>query len=885
MSWFNRLLSLLRRDELGRGLDEELQFHVDARTRDNLQSGMTPEAARQDASRRFGNQMLTKERTRDMDIIVSLETIGQDLRYAFRGLRKSPGFAAVAVMALAIGIGANTAVFTVVNGVLLRPLPFPESGRLFLISCKAQQHIFDNGPGLSDHHYLEFQRQNHAFERIATFGQNSVALTGAGDAVRLPVAMITPSFLPALRVNPAMGRVFLPEEDRPDRNGVTLISDKLWRSRFGADPNILGKTVKLDGADRKVIGIMPAGFTFPYDAELWLPVAVGDDPHNSFFRPVVGRLRPGVSAQQAQAELEAFAQHTSKGPGEKEGLTPEILPLKDLLTGSIRKSLLIFMGAVAFVLLIACANVANLLLMRGASRRQEIAVRAALGAGRSRLIRQLLTESTLVSLAGGAAGIVLAVWGVPALLGLAPKDKIPRIEEIHIDGWVLAATFGMAVFTGILFGLAPAFQSTRSELRESLNASGRAITGGREGLRSALVVSEIALALVLLTGAGLMLKSFSRILAVDPGFRPENVLTMTVDLPGVSTFRFGQSNGSLYQTAAEIQAFHTRVLEKLSTLPGVTAAGAVDWLPLRPWFVRGDFHLEGGRPLPKGYVVSKPVVSQEYFRVMGIRLLSGRVFTDQDRGAASGVAIVSQSVARIIWADENPIGRRITMEDHPKPGDWLTIVGVVDDVKQQGLTKKPDPAIYQPYQQVLQLFFLSHMNFVVRTTANSASVAAAMRGVLQQVDKDQPVQSIATMTDVIATTTAEPLFQVRLISVFSMLALLLSAIGIYGVLAYSVTERTHEIGIRMALGAGKSDITRMVLRRSLTLVAAGVALGLAGAVAVTRVLAAFLFNVKPTDPATFGMVATLLAAVALLAGLLPARRAARVDPLVALRLS
>jgi predicted permease len=358
-----------------------------------------------------------------------------------------------------------------------------------------------------------------------------------------------------------------------------------------------------------------------------------------------------------------------------------------------------------------------------------------------------------------------------------------------------------------------------------------------------------------------------------------------VDLPGMSNFRFGQGGGSVYQTAGEIQAFHARVLDKLSSLPGVVAAGAVNWLPLRNWLIRGDFHLEGGRPLPPRYRVDKPVVSPEYFRAMGIRLLTGRGFTERDISIAPGVAVVSQAVARSIWPGEDPIGKRITMEDHPKPGDWLTIVGVVDDVKQQGLTKKADPAIYQPYSQVLRPFFLSHMSFVVRTAANPTTVAAAMRGVLQEVDKDQPVQSIAAMADVISTTTAEPRFQARLITVFSMLALLLSAIGIYGVLAYSVTERTHEIGIRMALGAGKADIVRMVIRRSLGLVTAGVAVGMAGAVAVTRVLGNLLFNVKPTDPATFVMVAALLAAVALLAGLLPARRAARVDPLVSLRLS
>jgi predicted permease len=862
---------LLHRDKLSTDFDEELQFHVEARTRDNLDAGMTAEEARQDARRRLGNWALAKERMHEMNIMVSIETIGQDLRYAGRSLRRSPGFTAVAMLALTLGIGANTAVFTVVNGVLLRPLPFSESGRLFLISYTPKHSVFFNGPVLSDRHYLEFQRQHQAFEHMTTFGQNSVTLTGAGDAVRVPAAMITSSFFPVLRVNPAMGRAFLPEDEQPGGSGVALLSDKLWRSRFGADPNILGKTIALDGSGHKVVGIMPADFKFPYEAELWLPLAVVNDPHNTFSRPAVGRLRPGVSAPQAQAELEALSRHLPVEPGQsKNDMALEILPLKDLLVGNIRKSLLIFMGAVGFVLLIACVNVANLLLMRAASRQREIAVRSALGARRLRLIRQLLTESMLISLGGGICGTLLAVWGVPALLALAPAGRIPRIDEIHIDGWVLGFSFGLAAFTGILFGLAPAFQATRRELRESLNQSGYAVTRGHERLRNALVVSEIALALVLLTGAGLMLKSFLRMRAVNPGFRPENILTMTVDLPG-----------SVYQTTTVMQAFHARSLAKLSHLPGVSAAGAVNWLPLLPMLIRGGFHVEDG--LPPHFVVDKPGVSPEYFRVMGIRLLSGRGFTEHDDSSAPGVAVISQAVARAIWPDADPIGKRVTLEDHPEPQDWLTIVGVVDDVKQQGLTKKPDPAIYQPYPQVRRPFFLSHMTFVVRTGANAQGVAAAMRGVLQEVDKNQAVRSITPMTDVVAATTAEPWFQARLISVFSIVALLLSAIGIYGVLAYAVTERTREIGIRMALGAKKSDVLRMVLNRSLVLVTAGMALGIAGALAVTRVLAKFLFEVKPTDPATFAMVAALLAAVALFAGLLPARRATKVDPLVALR--
>jgi putative ABC transport system permease protein len=743
-----------------------------------------------------------------------------------------------------------------------------------LISYRPEHGPFSFGPGLSDRHYVEFQRHNRAFEHITTFDPNSVTLTGAGDAVRVQAAMVTSSFFPVLQVNPKIGRAISPEEEHPGNQQVVLLSDKLWRGRFGADPNILGKTITLEGSGHNVIGVMPAGFAFPNDAELWLPLAVGGDPLNTYFRPAVGRLRPHASQQQALAELEALAQRLPIEPGEsRSSLVPEILPLNDLLVGKIRNSLLIFMGAVALVLLIACANVANLLLMRGTSRRQEIAVRTALGARRGRLIQQLLTESIVVSLCGSTAGILLAMLGVPALLAQAPTGRIPRIEQIHIDGAVLAFALGLGAFTGILFGLVPALQSTERELRDFLGQSTGGATSRRERLRGALVVSEIALALLLLTGAGLLFKSFLRMQAVNPGFRAENVLTMRVDLPE-----------PLYNTAVSIQAFHARTLEKLSNLPGVLAAGAVNWLPFSGALMWGNFHLYDGRPMPRGYMVDKPAVSSEYFRVMGIPLLSGRAFSGQDNSTAPRVAIISRSVARTFWPGGDALGQRITLEDHPKPSeDWLTIIGVVDDVRQNTLTEKAHPAIYQPYAQVKNPFFLSHMTFAVRTAGNPQSVGRGMRVVLQEVDRSQPVQSIAAMSDLLAATTAELRFQARLISIFSMLALLLSAIGIYGVVACAVAERTREIGIRMALGAQKRDITRMILKRSLLLVTAGVALGEAGALAVTRVLAKFLFDVKPTDPATFAMAAAVLVAVALFAGLLPARRATRVDPVLALR--
>jgi predicted permease len=867
MSWFNRFSNLFRREIVDEELDEELKFHLDARTRDNLIAGMNAATAHHDARRRFGSATLAKERAHEMNIVMSIETIGRDLRYALRSLRKSPGFTVVAILTLALGFGANIAVFTVVNGVLFRPLPFSDPGRLFLISYQSKECML----GLFDRDYLEYQRHVQAFEQIATFNEDSATLTGAGEAARLPTADVTSSFFSVLEVNPAMGRAFLPEEERHGSNRVVLLSDKIWRSRFGADPKILGKAIILDGITYSVIGVMPVDFAFPHEAALWLPLEVGGDPGNFYTRAVVGRLRPQASQQQAQAELEAIANHLPPLPvASRESMVAEVLPMKDLMVGKIRKSLLIFMGAVAFVLLIACANVANLLLMRGTSRQREIAVRNALGASRGRVIRQLLTESTLLSLGGAAAGILLALLGVPALLALAPASGVPRIEEIHIDRWVLTFALLLGAFTGILFGLAPALQATGNRVRAFLALSGPTLTARRARLRSILVVSEIALALVLLTGAGLMLKSFMRMRAVDPGFRTENIVTMTVDLPDAS-----------YPTATAIQAFHADILAKLLNVPGVAAAGAVNFMPLQPVLIQGDFNFDGGRKWPRGYIVAKPAVSPDYFRVMGIRFLKGRGFTEQDNSSGPGVAIISQSVARTLWPGEEPIGRRLTMEDEPKPKDWLTIIGIVDDVRQR-LTGRPLPAIYQPYQLVTRPFFLSHMSFVVRTVTNPQSVATEMRAVLRDVDKNQPV-SIAALTDLADASTAETWFQTRLISTFSILALFLAAIGIYGVLAYAVTERTREIGIRMALGAMKSDVAFMLLKRTLLLVMAGIALGGCGALALTRVLGKFLFEVKPTDPVTFMAVAAILAATGILAGLLPARRATRVDPVVALR--
>jgi putative ABC transport system permease protein len=851
-------------------MDAELRFHIEAFAEDLVRGGVTRQEALRRARIEFGGIERVKEEGREARGVRFGESLVQDLRYGLRTLPKNPGFTTVAVLTLALGIGANTAVFTVVNGALLRPMPFPEADRLFLVSLTPRSAPFAWQPGVSDRDYLAFCDQDRVFQQIASFTTGSTAnLAEAGDPVRIPVAYVTTKFFAALRTNPEIGRGFLAGEDVPGHDNVAVLGNELWKERFGADDQILGKTIRLDGVSRTVIGIMPSRFAFP-DAKVWMPLGIRIE-HNSFTRPVVGRLKPGISPQQAQVELDTFAERLPLGPGEnKRDRMPQIIPLKDLLVANIRPSLLVFAGAVGFVLLIACANVANLFLARAAGRGQEMAVRSTLGASRWRLVRQLLAESTVVSLAGGATGILVAFWGVPALIALAPAGRVPRMEMIRIDAWVLSFTFALSVITGIVFGLAPAFQATRRDAGESLSQAGHTVAAGHDRIRGALAIFEIALALVLLTGAGLMLKSFLRLRTVNPGFAPHSVMTMTVDLPD-----------STYQTASQMQVFHARTLAQLSRLPGVLGAGAVDWIPLGGDLAMGDFQVEGGLR-PRGFIVDKPCVSPGYFAAMGIRLLRGREFTEHDNGAAPGVVVVSDSAARTLWPTEEPLGKRISMEDESKSEDWLTVIGVVDDVRQRGLAKNSDPAIYQPYLQVSHPFFLSHMTFVVRTALPPESVASGMRVILRDIDKNQPV-SIASMDSLIAETTAELRFQTRLLATFALIALVLTVVGIYSLLAYSVAQRTREIGVRMALGAQSAEVLRMLLSKALVLVSVGIAVGGGSSLVLTRVLAKFLFEVKTSDLPTFAAVALILAFSALAACYVPARRATRMDPMAALR--
>jgi len=857
-----------RRNRRDRELDEELLGHMRMAVEDRVARGERRGEAERAVRREFGNLGAVKEVTREMWGGGWLERLAQDVRYGVRTLRRSPAFTVVAGLTLALGIGATTAMFTVVHAVLLRPLPYPRSDRLMLLAYDYRNNPFIPMPGISDRQWVDARPRFRTFSRVAATAQSPTTLTEAGDPIRLQGTTATAGLFETLGIAPALGRTFTLDDERVGGEPVVLLSDALWRERLGADPAVVGRAITLDGVRHTVVGIMPARFAYPPDARLWRPMRIELTPNRSWMLSVVGRLEDGATQAQAVAELTSLA----ASHGERDSVIARVTPLKDTVVGNVRRSLLVFAGAVALVLLIACANVANLLLMRATSRQREMAVRAALGAGRRRLIRQLVTESALLWVGAGAAGAALAVVGVRALLALAPAGRIPRQGEIGVDATALVFALGISLVTGVLFGLAPAIRATRSSVRDALAASARTMSGRDGGLRGALVVSEIALALVLLAGAGLMVQSFLRLRHVELGFRPTGLAAMTVDLPGAT-----------YRSAEAMQAVHQAMLERLARIPGVESAAAVNFIPLGGAQVRGDFKLDGGRASPPGYLVAKPAASPGYFRTMGIRLRRGREFTAQDAGSSPGVVIVSQSVADQIWPGANAVGQRISMKDDPGPGDWLTVVGVVDDVGQTSLDTHRDPAIYQPIQQLTQTFFLEHMSFVVRTTGDPASLVPAMRQSMREVDPKQPIGSIGTMESAISAPVAEPLFQARLIVVFSVFALVLAAIGIYGVVAYSVAERTHEIGIRVALGAGRGQVVGMVLRRLVALVVPGVALGLAGALATTRVLSSLLFAVRPNDPATFVGVAVLLAAVAVIAAMVPARRASRVDPLVALR--
>ena len=861
-----------RRDDGDRELDEEIRGHIAMAVADRVARGESPEAALAAVRREFGNVGHVKEVTHETWGGLWLERLLQDVRYALRSLRRAPVFAAVAVLTLALGIGATTAMFTVVRGILLRPLPFQEHDRLFLASYAPERMTQFVGASMNEREYLEYRRFTKAFATTTTYNGYPATLLGAGEPARLQTSSATPSFFATLGVRAEHGRVFPEGDDGCGHGAIVVIANRLWRERFGADPAVVGRSVSVDGETKTIVGVMPQGFEFPQHTEIWTPLTIQLNDHNSRFRSVLGRLAPGADMARATAELHAFAANQERADtSNHEHVTTGIIPLRDAIIGDVRQSLVIFGAAVCLVLLIACANVSNLMLMRASARTHELGIRAALGASRSRLLRQLLTESVIVALIGGIIGLGVAYGGVAMLLAAAPPDLLPRAEAIHVDLVVLFVALITCVVAGVVAGTAPAIAASRRDVRDTLGDAGRTTT--RMPLHAVFVTAETALALLLLISAGLLARSFERLRSVDLGFVPDNVITVTLDFPATR-----------YKTPAALHDVQQRLSDRIAAIEGVQSSAVVNWVPLARSTIMGDFSLDDGRPLPTGYMVLKPCVTADYFTTMGIRIRAGRGFLPTDGATTERIAIVSGGVAQRFWPGASPLGHRLTMADKPKPSDWMTIVGVVDDVVQEGVAQPRAEAIYQLLPQVDNAFFINHLNFVARTDgAHSARVAEAMRVAVRSVDAEQPIESIMSMTARLGTVVAEPRFRTLLLSLFAGLALSLAAIGVYGVLAYGVSARTRELSIRIALGATPGAVVRLVLAGSAMLAIPGLLLGLGSSFVATRVLSSFLFQVRAVDPITFLGATLVLLLVALVAAYAPARRAGRIDPVITMK--
>ncbi|HEV2915211.1 MAG TPA: ABC transporter permease [Pyrinomonadaceae bacterium] len=793
-------------------------------------------------------------------------TLLQDLRYGFRMLLRRPMFTIVAVLTLTLGIGANSAIFSVVNALLLQPFPYPSAERL--VTMRSNQSLPD---------VLDIQALSRSFEEVGGLTLQALDLTGAGEPVQVQAGLVTAGFFNVLGAQPIIGRTISAEEERTGGERVVVLSYGLWQRQFGGDANLVGKTIPLSGNDYTVVGIMGKDFDLPRgDPELYAPLRVVNPIAANFrgvhFLRTYWRLRPGVTISQAQAEMASIDQRLEQQyPDENKGRRRQLQTLHELVAGDTRPALLVLFGAVGLVLLIACANFANLLLARAASREREVVIRAALGAGRRRLIRQMLTESVLLSLLGGAGGLLFALWGIDLLQSLKPAN-LPRLSHVGIDARVLLFTLAVSVLTGLVFGLVPALNATRLNVNEALKEGGRSNTAGvsRHRFSNLLVVSELALALVLLVGAGLLIKGFWRLRAVEPGFAPEHLLTMRIELPEAR-----------YKEIPTQAQFRERALEAINSLPGVEAA-LVSEIPLSGDALNHNFVIEG-RPVPTGEepeLFSRSVAGN-YFHAMRIPLLKGRDFTKQDREDAPLVGIINEAMARQYFPEQEPLGARVRWARADKE-QWITVVGVVGDVKHFGLDQPEEPAIYTPYAQFRDPW-KRWMNVVARSDGDPATIANMVKAQVWTIDSRIPVTKVHTMTEVMATSVAAQRFNMLLLAIFAGVALSLSAVGIYGVISYSVTQRTHEIGVRMALGARERDVLRMVVGQGLKLILVGVALGVTGAFALTRLMSSLLFGVSAVDAPTFLAVSALLSAVALLACYIPARRAMKVDPMVALR--
>ena len=889
----SKIRAVLCKSDLDAEMNEEMRAHIEMRTQQNVEAGMPPEEARFAALRQFGWVESIKETCRDKRGVAWLEDLVQDVRYGARMLWKNPGFTAAAILTLALGIGLNTAIFSVAYGVLWRPLPYPNPDRLVIVSSAQRTETgvktFWSWAPVT---FEALRQRVRMFDYLAAYNSIDAQLTGRGEPLQLPALEVSPNFFAMLGVNPARGRSFLTGAGAPDDDRAVIVSDRLWRASLNADPAIIGQSITIDGVARTVVGVLSPAFSFrPVvdfgalpEADIFLPNRWAGDTGRNAFLFLLGRMKSGVTRERAEAELTVLVNEPSIVPAG--ALAPEGILAPNVRTLAratglqehgakpVRRLLLILLGAVSFVLLIACVNVANLQMARLTARRGELSVRMALGAGNRRIVRQLLTETVVLSLLGALCGVVLAKIAIAITLPLVPPFLLPRLGGIVIDARVMTFCLGLSFVSALLTGLVPAMRVSGTAFGPglALHAGEARATGDRHGerLRTLLVAAQLAMTLVLLTGAGLLIHSFVRLASVSPGFelsgRDGVVQAVKVTLPE-----------RLYHEPKSIHAFARGVLDRIRYLPGVKSASLINSLPFGMMFIQDDFDVEG-QPKPT-LMAGTPKIDAGYFKTMGIPLLAGRDFTAQDAVGAPKVAIVSERVVRE-FSRSTPgeaLGRRVRLGDG---GEWLTVVGVVADIRQMGLDRPVQPMIYVPFQQSGQ--FVQFVSFVART-ATPAGVLEGIRAEIRRVAPDLPIESTVTMDQAVAASVAPPRFRMLLLALFAMAAMLIATCGIYGLMDYAVTQRRREIGVRMALGAERREVLRLVLARALRIVVVGIVVGLAGAVAVTRVLQRFLFGVTPTDPLAFTSVALLLVAVGLIAAWLPARRATRIDPSVALR--
>jgi len=876
-SFSNWLRSLFRRNTAEQELGSELRFHIERQAEENLIAGMSPEEARRAALSEFGGVEQVKEECRDTYRTNYLENLAKDIRYGLRMLQKSPSFTFFAIAILALGIAANSSIFSIADNILVRPLPYRDSNRLVMVWEDASSYGFPKdtpAPG----NFADWKSRNQVFEDMAAISGASLDLTGSGNPEDLLGKWATANLFSVLGVIPALGRDFRPEDDIPGAPRVVILSHGLWLRRFGGDPQIIGKEISLNYENYMVIGVMKRGMQFPdRETELWAPSRFTTQQltnHGSHFLEVIARLKPGVSPKTANANLATVAAQLEKeNPDSNTKVGAFAVPLREELAGDIRPAILMLVGAVCFVLLIACANVANLLLSRAAGRRRELAMRLALGATRGRVIQQMLTESILLSLFAGAAGLLLSVWGTKFLATLIPVGLGPMTGS-GVDSRVFSFTLAVSLATGILFGIIPASRVSQFQLTFSLKQGGgqSGVGSGGHRLRNALVISEVALAIVLLTGAALLIRSLQNLYHLDPGFRADHVLVMRTPLPRQK-----------YASFAPRTAFYDQVLQKVESLPGVVAAGYTTWIPLTNAGGATGITIEG-KPEPRPGDVLIPntrIISRDYLSAMRMKLIEGRAIEPRDGAGALPVALINQTMAKNYWPGENPVGKQFKVGGYNKKSPWITVVGIVGDVHQAGLDIPARGEMYLPYQQ--QDFGYEPGYLAVRTTGDPMALAELVRQQIWTVDKEQPVAGVMPLEDLVDDNLASRKMQASLLSGFAALALLLVTLGIYAVLSFAVTQRTQEIGVRVALGAQPRDVLRMIFSLGFKLFLTGAAIGLAASLALSRALVHLLFGVSAYDPASFAAVTILLAAVALLACYIPARRAMRVDPLTALR--